>query len=563
MFMPMMPMLPFQINMSVLASYSCPVRNMSSATSTLQTALDLARAGNLAEAERLCQELLVQPVVESETRHLLGVIRNIQGRYAEAEPLLRQAIAEQPTIPKYHSNLGNALRGLERWEDAELSYRHALALDSGFDDARLNLAKLLYATQRWDEAIAEYRQLISHDPRDVASHASLAFLLQSSNRLAEAEQIAEAGLRLDPTSPSLNLAMAICERRAGKFEQALQRFNAINPAEMEARLAATFYYERGLLNDRLDRIEPAFADFAEANRLQAQGIQQSDINKDRYTAGLDRLARLDVSWQRNLPATPGTPPAPVFLVGFPRSGTTLLDQILDSHPGIQTLEEKPIVNRLCDDIDGMVRGNPDSLKVLRPDQLTGLRQLYFDYVADFIELQPGNLLIDKLPLNITRVPYLLRVFPDARFILALRHPCDCVLSCYMHLFDPNDAMANFYTLEDTAALYAKVMGLWRHWATLLPLRYHRIYYERLVQDIPGEIKPLLGFLGLEWHEEMARPHEHAAQRGFINTPSYSQVIQPIYQRAAGRWLRYLPYLNAVMGTLQPYIDYFGYDGEAA
>lgn len=528
----------------------------------LQQALTHARSGNLAEAEKLCDQLLAQANSDPEARHLLGVIRNLQGRYAEAEPLLRQAVAERPGVAKYHSNLGNALRGLERLDEAEASYRRALALDPGFDDARANLAKLLYFTNCWDEAIDEYRQLIRHDPLDIDSHASLSFLLESGNRLAEAEEVASAGLKLAPGNPTMNLAMAICERSAGRLDQALQRFEEIDPSAMDIRQAATFHTERGLLYDRLDRIDAAFADFAEGNRLQAQSIEGSHISKDRYHAGLDRLAQLDIGWLREIAASPAEPPAPVFLVGFPRSGTTLLDQILDSHPNIQTLEEKPVLNRLCDDMDKLVEGRLERLQELTPDQLGMLRQRYFEYLADFIELKPGNLLIDKLPLNITRVPYILRVFPDARFILALRHPCDCVLSCYMHLFGPNDAMANFYTLGDTAALYAKVMGLWRQWAELLPLRQHRVYYEHLVQDLPGEIKPLLDFLGLEWREEMARPHEHAARRGFINTPSHSQVIQPIYRRASGRWRRYLPYLREVMGTLQPYIEYFGYAGEA-
>jgi Flp pilus assembly protein TadD len=531
----------------------------STISEALQQALNLAQSGNLAEAELVCEQLLTQPVIESETHHLLGVIYNIQGRYSEAETLLRKAIAEQPTIAKYHSNLGNALRGLERLDEAEVCYRQALALDAGFDDARANLAKLLYGMKRWDEAVAEYQQLIRDNPQDAASHASLAFLLESGNRMAEAEQVAAAGLLLEPTNPSLHLAIAICERRAGKLEQALQRFDAIDLVGMDARLAAIFHYERGLLHDRLDHIKPAFADFTEGNRLQAQDARQRGVDKARYTADLDRFAEMDVSWLRNVPATPGEPPAPVFLVGFPRSGTTLLDQILDSHPKIQTLEEKPVIGILCDDIDNLIRGKPDGLKALSPAHLARLRQLYFEYVADFVELRPGNLLIDKFPLNITRVPYILRIFPDARFILALRDPRDCVLSCFMHLFEPNDAMANFYTPEDAAALYARVMGLWRHWAELLPLRHQRVYYENLVKGLPGEIKPLLDFLGMEWREEMARPHEHAARRGHINTPSRSQVTQPIYQRAAGRWRRYLPYMSEVMGTLQPYIEYFGYE----
>jgi tetratricopeptide (TPR) repeat protein len=527
---------------------------------TLQQALTHARLGRLAEAEELCGHLLAQPVVESETRHLLGVIRNIQGRYAEAEPLLRQAAAEQPAIAKYHSNLGNALRGLQRFEEAESCYRRALAIDPAFDDARSNLAQILYVQKRWDDAITEYRQLLHNNPQDFISRVSLASLLQSANRLDEAEEIAATGLKFDPGNPGLNLVMGICERRAGKHELALQRLSAIDPSKLDTRLAASLHYERGLLHDRLDQVEPAFADFCEANRLQSIDAERRGIDKTRYLGLLDRLANLDMTWLRKPSTTPAQPPSPVFLVGFPRSGTTLLDQILDSHPRIQTMEEKPVVAALCDDIDSLIRGKAGSLDAIDPIQLARLRQDYFEYVAEFIELEPGNLLVDKLPLNITHIPYILRVFPDARFILALRHPCDCVLSCFMHLFEPNDAMANFYTLQDASALYAKLMGNWRRWTEQLPIHQHRVYYENLVHDLPGEIKPLLDFLGVEWNEAMASPHEHAAHRGHIDTPSHSQVIQPIYQRAAGRWYRYQPYLNPVMETLQPYIEYFGYAG---
>jgi tetratricopeptide (TPR) repeat protein len=525
----------------------------------LQSALAHARSGNLVDAEQICNQLLAQPDPEVDALHLLGVIRNIQGRYADAESLLRQAVTAQPDIAKYHSNLANALRGLERLDEAEACYRQALALDPAFDDARTNLAKLLHALNRWDEAIAEYRQLLRNNPQDTTSRTNLAHLLQSGNRLVEAEQVASAGLLTDPANPGLNLVMAICERRAAKYEQALQRFQRIDTSGLDIRQAAIFHYERGLLHDRLDQFELAFADFSEGNRVQAEYARQLGVDKARYTAELDRLEHMDTAWLRDLPVTPGVPSAPVFLVGFPRSGTTLLDQILDSHPRIQTLEEKPIVSILCDDIDRLVADIPGGLKDLRPDQLARLRQLYFEYVADFIELQPGNLLVDKPPLNITRLPYILRIFPDARFILALRHPADCVLSCFMHLFDPNDAMANFHTLEDTAALYARVMGLWRRWADSLPLRCQRVHYEHLVQDLPGEIRPLLDFLGVDWIEAMARPHEHAAQRGHINTPSHAQVTQPIYQRAAGRWRHYQPDMRGVMEALQPYIEYFGYD----
>ena len=525
--------------------------------STLIQARELAQQGNWVEAERLCEHLLAKPDVECETHNLLGVIHNIQGRFAEAEQMLRQAVAEQPHIAKYHSNLGNALWGLERFEDAEVCYRQALAIDPAFEDARANLAKLMHLVQDLDSAIAEYQFLVRSNPNSTAYHATLALLLESLNRFGEAEEVAEAGLKLDPTSPNLNLVLGICERNSGKLEESLQRFESIDPSKLGAQEGVLFHIERGLLYDRLNRIEPAFTDFMEGNRLEQS--HHTGANKARYIERLDSMAHLDVGWLKDRQAIASEPPTPVFLVGFPRSGTTLLDQILDSHPNIQTMEEKPVLARLCQDMDTLSQHHPEGLKDIKRDDLVRLRQLYYQYVADFMELRPGNLLIDKLPLNITKIPYILTVFPDARFILALRHPCDCVLSCFMHWFKPNDAMANFNTLGDTATLYAKVMGLWQKWADNVPLHYHQIYYENLVQDLTAEIKPLMDFLCLDWQEQMTRPHEHAKQRGFINTPSRSQVIQPVYQRASGRWRRYQPYMSEVMGTLQPYIEYFGYD----
>lgn len=526
----------------------------------LQNALLHARSGQFADAERICTQLLAQPAPEAEAFHLLGVIRNIQGRFGEAAALLRQAIVAQPGIAKYHSNLGNALLGLERPEEAEACYRQALALDPAFDDARANLAKLLHTLNRWDEAIAEYGALVSRHPGDGAVRTTLAHLLQSANRLPEAEDLAAAGLVIDPGHPALNLIMAICERRAGRFTEALARFDRIDPRALALEQAAALHYERGLLHDRLDRTEQAFADFSRANQMQAEIGRRMGVDKARYAAELDRLERMNIAWLHKQPMSMSSDglPTPVFLVGFPRSGTTLLDQILDSHAAIQTLEEKPIIRILSEEIDRLVGDRPGGLADLRPDEIARLRALYFEYIADFIDLAAGHLLVDKLPLNLIRLPYILRLFPDARFILALRHPADCVLSCFMHLFAPNDAMAHFHTLEETAALYARVMGLWRRWSESLPLRCQPVRYENLVHDLRGEVEPVLDFLGVAWQEHMARPHEHAAQRGAINTPSHSQVTQPIYQRAAGRWQRYQPQLANVTETLRPHIAQFDY-----
>ena len=161
-------------------------------------------------------------------------------------------------------------------------------------------------------------------------------------------------------------------------------------------------------------------------------------------------------------------------------------------------------------------------------------------------------------MNITHVGSIHRVFPDAKFILALRHPCDCVLSCFMQTFKLNGAMMNFLSLEQSARLYAAVMELWTVYRQKLDLDVHVVKYEELVQDLEGTCRPLIRFLGLEWDDNLHNYQKTALERGSIHTPSYSQVVQPLYKRASGRWTNYREQMEPVLPVLQPWIEAFGY-----
>lgn len=151
-----------------------------------------------------------------------------------------------------------------------------------------------------------------------------------------------------------------------------------------------------------------------------------------------------------------------------------------------------------------------------------------------------------------------RILPDARFLLALRHPCDCVLSGFMQNFRPNNAMANFYAIADAAHLYDRVMTLVKQQADVLPIAYHPVRYESLIADFDGTVRPMLEFLGLDWHENVANYRETAHKRGSISTPSYRQVVQPLYTSAKYRWVRYAHHLEHVLPTLIPWARYWGY-----
>jgi hypothetical protein len=250
--------------------------------------------------------------------------------------------------------------------------------------------------------------------------------------------------------------------------------------------------------------------------------------------------------------------APIFMIGFPRSGTTLLEQILGSHPDLQTLEEKDTVATMLKSFLAMAGDSEHALAELDQTQILRLRKEYFDRAAHHISLRPGALLVDKMPLNTAYVPLLWRVFPHAKFILSIRHPCDVCLSCFMQNFAINEGMVGFFTLEDTSQIYSLVMGAWRKYAQELPLNYWQIRYEDLIEDVEGQAHQLLDFIGVPWNDAVLSHTEYAQQRTNIRTPSYHQVTQPIYQRAKYRWKRYEKEFAPVIEVLQPFIEQFGY-----
>ncbi len=249
-----------------------------------------------------------------------------------------------------------------------------------------------------------------------------------------------------------------------------------------------------------------------------------------------------------------SPPSPIFIVGFPRSGTTLLDTLLMNIPSLHVMEEMPVLVEV-----EAALGDDGRLATLSSDQAQRLRSLYYETIAKVAPAPAGRTIVDKHPLQMTRMPLIHRLFPDARIVFVERHPCDSVLSCFMSNFQLNHAMLSFVTLDEAARTYDAVFEAWTRAEATLPLRVHRIRYERMVADLEGEMRPLLGFLGLEWDPKVLDNRAAAAKRDHIRTASYSQVTEPIYRRSAGRWERYRRQLEPVLPMLAPWAELMGYE----
>ncbi|HED15649.1 MAG TPA: sulfotransferase [Gammaproteobacteria bacterium] len=252
----------------------------------------------------------------------------------------------------------------------------------------------------------------------------------------------------------------------------------------------------------------------------------------------------------------------VFLVGFPRSGTTLTEQILGSCPDFIITDELPILSRITEDI-GSVIGRPftypDDVASLSRNDIQMLRSTYWHRMEESLRgvSLKGKYLLDKLPLNLRHLGLIERLFPEARVLVALRDPRDVCISCYMQAFSLNPAMAQFLGIEDTAEFYAVVMGLWLHYRGVLNIKVLETRYEDIVDDLEGTARRILAFVGVEWEPEVMRFYESARKR-HIHTPSYESVVQPIYRKSIGRWKRYKKQIAPIIPVLEPFLCEFGY-----
>jgi tetratricopeptide (TPR) repeat protein len=473
------------------------------------------------------------------------------GRLEESLEPYREAARLEPGNPALQLELGKLLRHLGRPAEAVEPLGRAAALAPQEAEAPLELGRARAALGALDEAEAAYRRALGLAPALGLAWLELGIVLERGNRLDRLGPLLEEAEARGVARDDLAYLHALRLREEGRFKEALALARQA-PADVEPERRAALI---GKLADRTGDPAVAFEAFREANAIAARDPAAVAADPQGYQRRVDALAgQVGPHWFRSWSdVQPGERAAPVFLVGFPRSGTTLLDTVLMGHRSIAVLEEEPILERVSEALGGLER-----LPGLDQAEADRRRAVYFAELDRLLPDAGGRTLIDKLPLNLLAAPLIHRLFPDARIVFAQRHPCDVVLSCFMQSFAINDAMANFLDLGDSARLYDLVMTFWERCRDVLPLKVHIVRYEAMVEDLEGEARTLLDFLGLAWDPAVLDHQRTARARGTILTPSYSQVVQPIYREASGRWERYRSQMAPVLPILAPWAQRLGY-----
>ena len=389
-------------------------------------------------------------------------------------------------------------------------------------------------------------------------HARLALFHERNGNLEQAESHVQRALQKDGKNAIARLAQGRLRRRQGRLPEAAKVLRALaeelggsNP------LSASIHFDLAEVCDRLGEYRQALSNWIRANTLQANHPDNQEVNKNAFLVQIERQRRHDYT-RLKLPKPDQHSKSPIFLVGFPRSGTTLLHHMLADHPEIFVMEEIPIIHRIARDLGNAQGGYPSALDKLNTQECRNLRDRYFREVMEHQEVEREKQLVDKLPLSMIHVPLLKLLFPDCKIVLLLRHPCDCVFSNFAQQYTLNDAMANFSNLDDAANAYYSVFDLWNHYSEQFAFDYHALKYEELVTDVDTVQRRLLDYLDLPWPGSVLQ-HQVAAQDKFIRTPSYHDVRQSLYTRSIGRWRNYQKLLDWPPGKLTPFIEQFGYD----
>lgn len=467
------------------------------------------------------------------------------GRHSEATASLRQAIAMVPGHAVAHSNLANAYRELDYREEARQEFEAALAHNPGLTSARFGLAGMLLDMGDVDGAVAHFDEMLRRQPdsRLALSGKAAAFALKGDNEACYA--VLQPFIAAGETTPEIAIVFSRVAGPLGRADDAIALIESLlahrDGARMPERQRSMLEFALGRLYDENNAFDQAFEHFAAANALRSSGFDPTA-----FAAKIDRIIGIYGKADADrMPRATNRSDLPVFIVGIPRSGTSLAEQILASHPAVYGAGELDNIARFIRSRGGSGVESPEYAEGFAGIDVVQLDSMAHEYLAFLGELGGDAVRVtDKLPYNFQHLGFIAQLFPNARIVHCVRDPLDICLSCYFQDFSRTNFQT--YDLGHLGAYYRQYERLMRHWRDVLDLPILDLSYEDLVADLESTSRKLVDFVGLDWDPRCLRFYE--ADR-LVSTASYDQVRQPIYERSVGRWRHYEDHLGPLREAL--------------
>ena len=423
---------------------------------------------------------------------------------------------------------------------------------------------------REEQAIQCFEQYVAGAGRRHAdAHFELAVLYERRHRVAEAEAALARVLKLNAAYYEASLLQARLLRRRGEIGQAKALYRRLaGHSQVHLISRAQAWAALADLADKEGDYEQAVGLMARCKDIQIAHSQVFQRHSDLVLGNLKRfnesVSAEDLRRWRSQQNDLGPPARVAHLTSFPRSGTTLMENILDAHSGVISSEEREVFGR--DILDATWKesheNTPPTVEAFNRipvAKLQSLRQRYLSAMEEALNEPIGDRIhLDKNPTHTLFIPAIVRLFPESQFLIALRDPRDVIVSCYFQYLPLNPTSVSYLTWESTARRYALDMGIWlRLRERLEATSWLEVRYEDVVQDLPSAARRALAFLNLPWEEAVLGYRERLATKT-VHSPTYLDVAQPLHRRPIGRWKNYARWLEPGLGTLERFVKDFGY-----
>ncbi len=507
------------------------------------------KEGRIEEAERIYRQVLRQSPRNVDAMRLLALIAVKIDHADDAENLLEHAISIAPDFLLAILDLGRLRKDQDRYGEALECFDSAIALDATNPQAHYLRASTLARASFTREAIDSYRQCLKLRPAHIGALLGLGHVLKAVGEYDEAVASYNECIRNAPDFGETYWSLANLKT---------YRFDDVTVTEMETRASAggenvqseiNFLFALGKAHEDRGEFARAWDFYRRGNQKQRSEVHydpvQTEVMNDRI------IGTYTAEFLASMTGAGNPESSPIFILGLPRSGSTLLEQILASHSQVEGTSELPYIGRVATSLnrnraDGI--NYPEAMRELAPENLRALGEEYLTQTRMHRRTGAARF-IDKMPNNFPNVGLIALILPNAKIIDARRHPLDACLSCYRQLFAKGQ---NFtYDLTEIGEYYLQYQRMMDHWARVLPGRVLTVQYEEVVSDFEPNVRRLLDFCGLPWQDACLRYYESDRP---VRTPSSEQVRQPIYDRSIGHWRNYEHELDELIAVIEPIRD---------
>jgi tetratricopeptide (TPR) repeat protein len=508
-------------------------------------ALGEHRAGRLAEAAAAYRKILALRPDSAEVYSNLGDILREQGKLDAAAAHYERAVALKPALFQTLNNLGNLLRAQGKLHQAAARLEQALALKPDFAEAHNNLGIVLMGQDKLDQAVTRFEQALAFRPDLAETHKNLGNALTQQGKFDEAAASYDQAIVLRPNYAEAHYHRSDVKTfRTGDAELAALESLAADAGRLPAGKMPYIHFALGKALEDVCDYPRAFEHLLKGNALKRREV---DYNEAACRRNFQHIAQqFDSSLLDRFSAAGDPSPVPIFVVGMPRSGTTLVEQILASHPQVHAASELTNLDRIVravSDAAGRPAPFPAWVATLNADGVRGLGQAY---LASLPSVAPGKTRItDKAISNFLFVGLIRLILPGARIVHTLRDPVDTCVSCFSKLFTHGQTFS--YDLAELGRYYRMYHELMAHWRSVLPAgAMLDVSYEDVVDNLEEQARRLIDYCGLPWDDRCLRFHETSRP---IATASNVQVRQPLYRSSLARWRRYEAFLQPLLAEL--------------